>query len=53
MLGAAFYMLRDGTEYRDLGPDYFVRRDKSKTIGRLVKRLRDLGCQIELKTAAA
>ena len=51
MLGAAFYMLRDGTEYRDLGPDYFVRRDKSKTIGRLVKRLNDLGCQIELKTA--
>jgi transposase len=52
MLGACFYMLRDGVEYRDLGPDHFARRDKVKTITRLVRRLRDLGCEVHVKHAA-
>jgi transposase len=52
MLTAAYYMLRDGVEYRDLGPDHFERRDKSKAINRLVRRLHDLGCEVELKHAA-
>jgi transposase len=53
MLGAAFHMLQTGAEYKDLGPDHFARQDRSKTIGRLVKRLNELGCEVELKTAAA
>ena len=53
MLTAAFYMLRDGVEYRDLGPDHFDRRDKTKTINRLVRRLTDLGCEVEIKPHAA
>jgi transposase len=44
MLTAAYYMLRDGTEYADLGPDYFDRQDRSKAIRRLLRRLEDLGC---------
>ena len=52
MLTAAYYMLRDGVEYQDLGPDHFDRRDKSKAINRLVRRLHDLGCEVELKYAA-
>jgi transposase len=52
MLGAAYFMLRDGVEYRDLGNDYFDRRDKQKSINRLVRRLEDLGCKVELKEAA-
>lgn len=52
MLTAAYYMLRDGIEYQDLGPDHFDRRDKSKTISRLVRRLHDLGCEVEVKHAA-
>jgi transposase len=52
MLGASYYMLRDGAPYRDLGADHFVRRDKAKTIGRLVRRLRDLGCEVDVKHAA-
>lgn len=52
MLTAAYYMLRDGVEYQDLGPDHFDRRDKSKVITRLVRRLHDLGCEVELKHAA-
>jgi transposase len=46
MLTAAFHMLRDGTEYNDLGSDHFDRHDKSKTIRRLLKRLQDLGCVV-------
>jgi transposase len=52
MLGACYYMLRDGVPYRDLGSDHFTRRDKAKTIGRLVRRLRDLGCEVDVKHAA-
>jgi transposase len=52
MLTAAYHMLRDGVEYQDLGPDHFERRDTSKAINRLVRRLQDLGCEVELKHAA-
>jgi transposase len=52
ILGACYYMLRDGVAYRDLGADHFARRDKAKTIARLVRRLRDLGCDVEVKHAA-
>lgn len=52
MLTAAYYMLRDKVEYRDLGPDHFERRNNSKVIARLVQRLQDLGCHVELKHAA-
>ena len=43
MLTAAYHMLRDGTEYHDLGTGFFDQRDRSKTIKRLLKRLDDLG----------
>ena len=49
ILTAAYYMLRDGVEYRDLGPQHFDRREQSKTITRLIKRLNDLGCEVEVK----
>ena len=39
MLTAAYHMLRDGTEYNDLGADHFDHQDQSKTIHRLIKRL--------------
>jgi transposase len=43
MITAAYYMLRDGLEYRDLGPHYLDQRDRTKTIQRLLRRLHDLG----------
>lgn len=46
MLTAAYFMLRDGVEYEDLGPNHFNRHDKTKTIHRLLKRLADLGYNI-------
>ena len=53
MLGASYFMLRDGVEYHDLGADHFDRHDQTKTIGRLVRRLQNLGCEVEIKTHAA
>ncbi len=32
MLAAMYSMLRDGVEYRELGVDYFERRDKQKVL---------------------
>jgi transposase len=52
MLTATYYMLRDGVAYHDLGADHFDHRDKTKTIRRLVRRLNDLGCEVEVKHAA-
>jgi hypothetical protein len=36
-------MLKNGVTYHDLGADHFSRRDGSKAIHRLVRRLNDLG----------
>ena len=52
MLTAAYYMLRDGVAYRDLGPHYLDRRDRTKTIKRLLRRLSDLGCDVAVVPAA-
>lgn len=53
MLTAAYHMLKDGVEYHDLGADHFSRRDRSKAIQRLVRRLNDLGCDVQLSAQAA
>jgi len=53
MLTAAYYMLRDDVEYRDLGPSHFDRYDRNKSISRLVRRLKDLGCRVEIQESAA
>jgi transposase len=51
MLTAAYFMLRDGVEYHDLGPRYFADRDKDRLTKRLLQRLRDLGVAVEVKAA--
>ena len=51
MLTAAYYMLRDGVEYHDLGSQHFVHRDKDQITKRLIQRLRDLGVVVEVKAA--
>jgi hypothetical protein len=51
MLTAAYFMLRDGVEYADLGGTYFVHRDVEETKQRLLRRLRDLGVVVEVKAA--
>jgi transposase len=51
MLTAAYYMLRDGVEYHDLGSQHFAHRDKDQVTKRLIQRLRDLGVVVEVKAA--
>jgi transposase len=53
MLTAVYFMLRDGVTYQDLGPAYFDQRDKTRSIKRLVRRLEDLGCAVEIHAHAA
>lgn len=52
MLTACYHMLKNGVEYRDLGAHHFTRRDRSKAILRLVRRLNELGCEVQLSEAA-
>ncbi len=52
MLTAVYFMLRDDLPYNDLGPNHFDRHDKRKTISRLMRRLQDLGCEVQIKPAA-
>lgn len=52
ILVIAYHMLRDGTEYRDLGGDYFDKRNKEKLQRNLVRRLEGLGLKVMLEPAA-
>jgi transposase len=53
MLTAAYHMLKNGTEYQDLGVAHFARRDRSKMIQRLVRRINELGCQVQVTPMTA
>jgi transposase len=53
MLNASYFILRDDVDYHDLGAHHFDRFDRRKTIRRLVRRLEDLGCQVEITAHAA
>jgi transposase len=52
ILTAAYYMLRDQTDYHDLGADHFNRRDSGRIAARLARRIRDLGYAVEIHKAA-
>jgi transposase len=51
MLTAAYHMLKDRADYRDLGADHFARRDKAKLAQRLIARLHDLGLVVDVRAA--
>ncbi|MFT4269290.1 MAG: IS110 family transposase, partial [Xenophilus sp.] len=40
------HMLKDGTEWQDLGAAHFDRQDASKTANRLIRRLQQIGYQV-------
>lgn len=52
ILTAAYYMLRDGVLYRDLGADHLDRRDKTKLARRLARRIKELGYDVQFTVAA-
>lgn len=48
MLSAIWHMLRDGTEWHDLGAAHFDRADTHKTATRLIRRLQQIGYAVQL-----
>jgi transposase len=51
ILGIMYHMQRTGTDYADLGGDYFERRDTDRLTRRLVRRLESLGLKVTLEPA--
>lgn len=52
ILEIAYYVMRDGVTYHELGGDYFQRRDRERTVRRHVKQLEALGYQVTVQPAA-
>jgi len=52
ILVIAYHILKDGTTYRDLGQDYFDRRDTARIQERLLGRLRALGLHVTVEAMA-
>ena len=46
-----YHLQRNGTDYADLGGDYFERRDKDKLTRRLLRRLEALGMKVTVQSA--
>jgi transposase len=53
MLASAWHMLSTGEIHRELGPDYYQRRDPQAAMRRLVRQLEALGQQVSLQPLAA
>jgi transposase len=51
MLTAAYFMLRDGVAYHDLGGRYHETQHRTQLANRLIRRLRTLGLEVEVKVA--
>ena len=51
MLTAAYFMLRDDRDYHDLGGRYLPDLDKHRVTKHLLRRLHDLGVEVEVKAA--
>ena len=51
MLTAAWHMLRDGTEWQELGAAHFDRRDSAKSANRLIHRLQQMGYTVQATPA--
>src|SRR3989454_9957902 len=52
-LVAAWHILRDGVEYRDLGPDHFDRLNRERLVQYHTRRLAELGLTVQLPGAQA
>jgi len=53
MLTAIYHMLVRDVPYKDLGGQYFDRRDKNRVVQRLIRCLEDLGMHVEVTVPAA
>jgi transposase len=46
-----YYLLKRGTEYQDLGPNYFDERDRQAVVRRSVRRIEQLGYKVTVDAA--
>jgi transposase len=46
-----YHLLRDGTSYQDLGPNYYDERHRDATVHRSVRRLERLGYRVTIEVA--
>jgi transposase len=53
LLTTAYYMLKSGSPYRDLGPHHFDQPDKQKQANRLLKQLKHLGYKVQIQLRPA
>ena len=53
ILQSAYYMLRDGVPYRELGPNYYDERRREETKRAAIRRLQRLGYTVEVTAASA
>ena len=52
ILEIAYYVMRDGTTYQELGADYCERRHTDRTARRHVRQLQALGFQVTIEKVA-
>ncbi len=52
MLAALWHMLTHREAHQDLGPDYFDRRNKDRILRHHVRRLQQLGYDVDIQEAA-
>jgi transposase len=53
ILEIAYYIMRDGVEYQELGPDYFDRRHRDRARTRCIHQLEALGYTVTVTDRAA
>ena len=53
ILTTAYNLMRTGASYADLGGDHFDRIEKDRAIQRHLRRLKQLGCAVQIVPAAA
>jgi hypothetical protein len=53
ILEICYYMIRDKTSYRDLGADYFIKRNREEIMRRSKKRIESLGFKVTVEEADA
>lgn len=52
LLRTIYHILKKKVPYQDLGPDYFNKADRQRAARSLVRRLKGMGYEVELKAAA-
>ena len=52
LLEIAYYIMRNGTTYQELGADYFDRRHRDHAVRRHVRQLEALGLRVTIENAA-